>query len=126
MTARPGRRRLAVDVPAALSLIGRLVKYLGLAFLFPAALALGYGEPVWPFLAAGAATVVLGLLLELVPGGEGEVGAREAFLVIAMLWLLVSACGALPYLLSGEDQFSNPVNAFFEGVSGFKIGRAHV
>ena len=58
-------------------------------------------------------------MLELVPGGDGRVGAREGFLVIAVLWLLVSACGALPYLLSGEDQLSSPVDAYFEAVSGF-------
>ena len=95
-TAREGRRRtLAVDVAAALGLVGRLVKYLGLAFLFPAALALGYGEPVWPFLAAGAATAVFGLLLELVPGGERHVGAREGFLIIALLWLVAAASSGL-------------------------------
>ncbi|MGH3114488.1 MAG: hypothetical protein ACRDOP_13590, partial [Gaiellaceae bacterium] len=53
------RRGIGVDVGAALNLVGALVRYLGLAFLFPAAIALGYGEPVWPFLAAGAITAGL-------------------------------------------------------------------
>jgi hypothetical protein len=39
---------LGVDVVGALNLIGSLVKPLGLAFLFPTALALGYGEPGGP------------------------------------------------------------------------------
>ena len=47
---------VGVDVVGALNLVGSLVKYLAAAFLFPAAIALGYGEPVWPFLVAGAAT----------------------------------------------------------------------
>ena len=48
--ARIGRRRrLAIDVPAALNLVGTLLKYLGLAAVFPIPFALGYGEPVVPF-----------------------------------------------------------------------------
>ena len=126
-TAREGRRRtLAVDVAAALGTVGRLVKYLGLAFIFPSALALGYGEPVWPFLAAGAATAVFGLLLELVPGGERHVGAREGFLIIALLWLVAAASSGLPYVFSGVDQLSSPVDAYFEGMSGFTTTGASV
>ncbi len=42
-------RALGVDVGGALNLVGSLIAYLALAFLFPAAIAVGYGEPVWPF-----------------------------------------------------------------------------
>ena len=45
---------VGVDVSGALNLVGWLIKYLALAFLFPAAIAVGYGEPVWPFLVAAA------------------------------------------------------------------------
>ena len=54
------RRRLAVDVAATANLIGTLGKYLGLAALFPVAVAVWYSEPVWPFLAAGAITSGVG------------------------------------------------------------------
>ena len=36
-----------------------------------------------------------------------------------LTWLLAAAVGALPYWLSGEAQFSNPLDAYFEGMSGF-------
>ena len=36
----------------AVNLVGAIVKYLSLAFLLPLAVALGYREPFWPFLAA--------------------------------------------------------------------------
>jgi len=111
-------RALGVDVVGALNLVGALIRYLSPAFLFPAAIALGYGEPVWPFLVAGAATAGFGFALEAVTDGRDRIGAREGYLVIALLWLLVAVFGGLPYLL-GEDQLSRPVDAFFESMSGF-------
>src|SRR5215218_6140684 len=118
--ARPPRLRrvLGVDVGGALNLVGRLITFLAPAFLFPTAVAAGYGEPVWPFLAAGAATAGFGLALERATEGKERIGAREGYLVVSLLWLLVAAFGALPYLLS-EPQLSHPVDALFESMSGF-------
>jgi trk system potassium uptake protein TrkH len=112
-------RQRTVEAGAAFSLVGTLVKYLSLAFLFPTAIAVGYGESAWPFLASGAITAALGFALErTTPSGEG-VGIREGFLVVALVWLVTPACGALPYLLSGEPQLAHPVDAYFEAMSGF-------
>jgi trk system potassium uptake protein TrkH len=114
----PLRGRLGVDVGAALNLVGALVKYLALAFLFPAALALGYSEPVWPYLLSGALTAAAGWGLELATQGKERVGPREGFLVVALTWLAAAAVVALPYLLGGEEQLSRPVDAYFEAMSG--------
>ena len=126
--ARLGRRTdfLGVDVGAALDLVGTVLRYLSLSFLFPAALAIGYDESVWPFLVAAAITVVVGRALELVQPGEAAVGAREGFLVVVLTWLLVPALGALPYLLSGEDQLARPIDAYFEAMSGFSTTSSSV
>jgi trk system potassium uptake protein len=110
---------LAVDVSAALNLVGALVKYFSVAFLLPAAVALGYGESPWPFLAAAAVTAVLGFALERGTRGKERVGLRESYLVIALVWALVAAVGALPYVFSGEPQLHNPLDAYFESMSGF-------
>ena len=80
-------RAVGVDIPGALNLVGSLVKYLSPAFLFPTAIALGYGEPVWPFLAAGVATAGFGIALEAVTDGKERIGAREGYLVISLLWI---------------------------------------
>jgi trk system potassium uptake protein len=116
---------LGVDVVGALNLIGSLVKPLGLAFLFPTVLALGYGEPVWPFIASALTAWGFGAGLERVTSGKERVGAREGYLVVALIWLLVAAFGSLPYLFS-EPQLSNPVDAFFESMSGFSTTGASV
>ena len=124
--ARRRHRALGVDVFGSLSLVGALIKYLSLATLFPTAFAIGYSEPVWPFLATGVAVGALGWLLERVPGSKDAVGVREGFLVVSLTWLLAAAVGALPYLLSGEDQLASPVDAYFESMSGFTTTGATV
>jgi trk system potassium uptake protein TrkH len=120
-------RRLGVDIGSALDLVGGVLTYVGLAFLVPAVVAVALGESWWPFLAGGAITVTVGVALDRIVTGEREqVGPREGFLVVALVWLLVPAFGCLPYLFSGEEQLSNPVDAFFEAVSGFTATGATV
>jgi trk system potassium uptake protein len=113
------RGRLGVDLPAALNLVGILLKYLSATALVPTAVALIYSEPPWPFLGAGAIAFLAGLGLERATLGRESAGLREGFLVVSLTWLLAAAFGATPYLLSGEEQLSSPVNAYFEAMSGF-------
>jgi trk/ktr system potassium uptake protein len=112
------RRSVHVEVGASLNLVGALLKYLSLAFLFPVPLALGYSEPWWPYAAAGAITALAGWGLERATHGREHVGIREGFLVVSLTWLLGSLAIALSYILSGEDQLSRPVDALFEAMSG--------
>jgi trk system potassium uptake protein len=111
-------RGLGVDVGGALNLVGYLIKYLAAAFLFPTAIAVGYGEAVWPFLAAGAATMGFGVGLERITSGRERIGSREGYVVVSLIWVLVAAFGSLPYLLA-EPQLASPVDALFESMSGF-------
>ena len=82
------RRGIGVDVGAALDLVGALVRYLALAFLFPAAVAVGYDEPAWPFLAAGAITAGLRWRLEATTQGKERVGVREGLLELVPVIVL--------------------------------------
>jgi trk system potassium uptake protein len=119
VTPRPAQRgMLGVDVVGALNLLGALCRPLGLAFVFPGVLAVGYGEAVWPFAVAGLVMSGFGIALERVTEGRERIGSREGYLVVSLLWLLVAAFGALPYVLA-EPQLANPVDAFFESMSGF-------
>ncbi len=126
--ARIGRpRRLAIDVPAVVNLVGMLGKYLGLAALFPIPFAIGYGEPFLPFVVAGVVTSGLGYALErLTADAAGRVGVREGFLVVALTWLLAAAFASIPYLFEGGGQLSSPLDAYFEGMSGFTTTGASV
>jgi trk system potassium uptake protein TrkH len=113
------RETIGVDVAAALDLVGRMLAFLGLAYLFPAVVALRYGESPVPFLAGGAITSGVGIFLERVSGEKERVSPREGFLIVALTWLLAPAFATIPYLLSASEQLSNPLDAYFEAVSGF-------
>ncbi len=111
--------RLGVDLLSSLNLVATLVKYLSIAFLLPMFVAVGVGDPFWPFLAAAVITLGAGLLVQTVTRNSDRVGIREGFLVVALLWLLLPAFGALPYFFVGEGSLSRPLDAYFESVSGF-------
>jgi trk system potassium uptake protein len=108
---------LGVDVWGALHLVGALVKYLSVAFILPFGVALGYGEPAWPFLAAAAITAAGGQGLEFFTKGKHSIGAREGFLVVSLTWLFGALFMSLPYLFV-EPQLRNPFDAYFEAMSG--------
>lgn len=120
-------RRFAIDVAAVANLVGTLGKYLGLAAVFPIPFALAYGETVVPFVVTGAVTSGLGWALErATQRAAGRVGLREGFLVVALVWLLAAAFAGIPYLFEGGAQLSSPLDAYFEGMSGFTTTGASV
>ena len=98
-----------------------MLKWLAPAFLAPVVVAIGYGEPFWAFLVAGAITGLTGLALDQITGDKqgAAVTPRESFLVVALIWLFVPIFGALPYVLDGGPQLNRPIDAYFEAVSGF-------
>lgn len=118
----------AVDLGSALDLVGGVLKWVAVTFLLPAAVALAYGESPAPFLAGGAITGVAGWLLDQLTGDKqgAAVGPREGFLVVALIWLLVPAFGALPFVLGDVPQLTRPGDAYFESVSGFTATGATV
>ena len=120
------RETIGVRVNATLNLVGALLCWFAPAFLVPAAVAVGYDEDPLPFLLGGAASLGLGLALERPTRGRERVGSREGYLVIALVWLLVTAVGAVPYMLSDEAQLRSPVDAYFESMSGFTTTGASV
>lgn len=133
MTGRGGNgsrigpdRRAAIELRAVLALCGLLLKYLSLSALFPAAVAGWYGEPPWPFLAAGAIAAACGFGLERLKGDISNVGFREGYLVVSLTWLLAAIYGSLPYLLSGDPQLDRPIDALFETMSGFTTTGASI
>jgi trk system potassium uptake protein TrkH len=49
--------------------------------------------------------------------GKPDYFRREGLAVVGLVWILIGAIGAMPYLLSGI--VTSPVDALFESVSGF-------
>lgn len=50
-------------------------------------------------------------------GNRIKLRVRDGFLLMVVVWLVMSVVGAVPYFYS--ELFANPVDAFFESVSGF-------
>jgi trk system potassium uptake protein TrkH len=74
-----------------------------------------------------AAAVTLALGAGLYAFGRGyhteQVSRREATLAVAMIWLAVSLCGAIPFMIGANMGFAD---AFFETVSGLTTTGATV
>ena len=100
-------------VEAALLLLPALVSLIyleksGLSFLITAALSL---------------TVGLAFILLFKPKNR-MIYAKEGFAIVAYAWLLMSAIGALPFVIGGA--IPSYVDAFFETVSGFTTTGASI
>ena len=93
------------------------------ALLLPLLVCLFYRENPLPFLLSIAMTGAVGLALSLIPSND-HFFPREGFFAVALIWLLMSAFGALPFFFSGF--FPSYVDCFFESVSGFTTTGASI
>lgn len=119
-------RHIRVRWQASLGLTGAVLLYLAVPLLFPLGVALYYGESVVPFVLTIAVTLGLGGFLRFAADIEQDLGPREAFLAVAVIWFLVAAVGAIPFLVAGTGTISSPVNAMFEAMSGLTTTGATV
>jgi len=106
--------------------LGLIIAFLGLAMLVPLICSLLYREPdIIPFLiSAGTCGVIGTLLWRLIPVGKVGLNRREALVLVASAWILISAFGAMPYMLAGV--FTSYVDAYFEAMSGYSTTGATV
>ena len=83
------------------------------------------GRDTLAFGLAAAVTFLPGALLFFRNAGmRGTITRREGFLVVSLVWLVLSLFGALPYLISRE--IPGVMDAFFESVSGLTTTGATV
>ena len=78
-----------------------------------------FGESDWKAIGGAAlVTAFAGFLFRQFKPNEGnnQVRKREGYLIVASGWISMVLFSALPYLFSGL--FDNPVDAFFESISG--------
>ncbi len=107
-----------MDVRAVLHVLGALLVFIGLTLLIPGALALVYDEgDALSFAISFVVVVLSGFAMWRLTPSNRELRIREGFGVVTFSWLLMSAFGALPFVLALED-FSY-TDAFFETMSGF-------
>ena len=99
--------------------LGRIFAVEAVLMLFPLICAMLYGE--WyllpAFLLPAALLAVLGFITSRKTPKNTTIFARDGLAIVALVWVLMSAFGALPFVISGE--IPSFIDAFFETVSGF-------
>lgn len=103
---------------AVLSILGNVVKYL-LALLFiPLLISLYFGDgDAKSFLITILIAAPIAYILSSIKSEKKVIYAKEGFLAVGFAWIIISAIGAMPFVLSGA--IPNFIDAFFETVSGF-------
>ncbi|SFR44028.1 TrkH family potassium uptake protein [Halorubrum sodomense] len=111
---------------SSVGLTGDVLAALPVPLAFPLLVALYYDESPVPFLAAIAVSIAVGAAFRSVRDPAEDLGPREAFLAVAMIWFLVAAVGAIPFAVAGVGTVAHPVNAMFESMSGLTTTGATV
>lgn len=79
----------------------------------------------WFMLGSAGITAVFGLAFILIGRGSAkQIGLREGYLIVSLVWVIFSIFGMLPFLLSGA--IDNVTDAFFETMSGFSTTGATI
>ena len=114
-----------MNLRATLHVLGGLLVFLGLTLLAPVPFSLFYRDgAALAFLSASAASLATGAGLYFLYRHENAISYREGFGIVSFGWLAFALFGALPYLFTGS--IPNPVDAFFESMSGFTTTGATV
>ncbi len=102
------------------STLGKLTVSEAVLMIFPLITALIYGEKqtAIAFLISIGIVGIIGFSLYFGCKTKNKViFAKEGFIIVAFSWLIMSAIGAIPFVLSGD--IPSYIDAFFETVSGF-------
>lgn len=100
-------------------ILGTILLVESAAFLLCLPVAYIYHEHAGPLILSAVITIAISTLFSVISGkaGPGKFSNRDAYLVVALAWIVFLAAGTLPYLLSGT--IKSFTDAFFESSSGF-------
>ena len=108
-----------MNIRNVLFILGKVAKAEGGFLLLPMICSLCYQEydVAKVYLMCAAFCTLIGLILERFRLKQTKILSREGMVAVGLSWCLISALGCLPFIFTGE--IPNPVDAFFETVSGF-------
>lgn len=108
-----------------LSIIGKTLIAEGILLLLPMLVGVVYSENnLIAFLIPSLIALSLGVAFNFIKSKDKSIYAKEGFVTVAIVWILMSLIGALPFVISGE--IPNYINALFETVSGFTTTGASI
>lgn len=107
--------------------LGRLCQIQSLLLLVPLLVGLIYGDGRQVYLAYGLSAIIafaFGSILAFQPPERERFYTKEGLVTVALIWIVYSGIGALPFVLSGE--IPNYIDAYFEMASGFTTTGASI
>lgn len=114
-----------MNVSATLKALGALLLFLGFMLLTPLPFSFYFKDgAAFAFMLSAVAASAAGAGLFFAISGPIRLNHREGFAIVSLGWIAFAVFGSLPFLLSGE--IPNPVDAFFEAMSGITTTGATV
>ena len=99
-------------------ILGQVLRIEGILMLPSFFVGLIYGEKQgWAYLLMGAVCLIVGTLMALKKPKNTMIYLKEGCVSTALCWIVLSAFGAVPFVLTGE--IPRYIDAMFETVSGF-------
>lgn len=99
-------------------ILGKMMGVEGLLLLIPALVSLIYHEKsVISFLIVAAILLAIYMVFGRKLPASKQIYGKEGFVIVGLAWILWSAFGALPFVISGSIPYY--IDALFETISGF-------
>lgn len=111
---------MSFNYQVMLKVYGTIITILSIGMIPPVIVSFIYGENhvAFAFIKVILPALIIGvLILFKTKTTSNSLKIRDSYLIVTTCWILASALGALPYLLSGT--MTSFIDAFFESVSGF-------
>ena len=107
-------------------MVGQVLEIIAALMALPLLVSLIYLETSWKaFLITIIGSLLVGILLTVLSRPKDKViYSKEGFIIVAFSWILLSAIGAVPFVLTKE--IPNFIDAFFETASGFTTTGASI
>lgn len=107
-----------MNIKRVINYIGAMVIVEGLLMLLPFIVSLIYGERngIY-FIQCAILLLIVGVILQRFFKSDERFYSAEGFVTVALGWIILSICGALPFFISKE--IPSFVDSVFETVSGF-------
>src|SRR5574344_2750396 len=115
-----------LDIKIVIRIMSFLLLFETFFMLISAFVSIAYGESDYQYIFYSSGVTLgfslLGILLT--PKIKVEMGKREGYLIVALVWIVFSLFGMLPFWLSGS--IPSFTDAFFETMSGFTTTGASI
>lgn len=108
-----------MNIKIILRVIGLLMFVEGAFMLLPLVISLIYNEndTMGFVFSSGINLLAGGLVIWFTRKASRDIGKREGFIIVSLVWIIFSILGSLPYIFTGA--IPNYTDAFFETMSGF-------